>query len=80
MRLACAPINGLLNAVTLQAWYAVPELNGAFQLPGEERSIVLKLDPVEYQIVGTGVKFTAGYTANEKALIVGGTLSAATGN
>ncbi|MER9684688.1 MULTISPECIES: hypothetical protein [unclassified Mesorhizobium] len=75
MRLSCLPVNGLLDPVVVEASRAIPELNGDFELAGQERAFELVLTPTTFEIEGTSMSATTSYQATEKALVVGGALS-----
>jgi hypothetical protein len=80
MRATCAPVGAMLNEVTLDVTQSVPEINGDFRLPGEDRALVLTLEPVTFHIADTNVVANATYTSNAKALILDGDQSAVPAN
>lgn len=70
MRAVCSPVGAMLNTVTVDATPSVPEINGDFSLPGEDRALVMALAPIAFRISGTNVVAEAAYVANAKALIL----------
>jgi hypothetical protein len=80
MRAACAPIGAMLHEVTLDVTRSVPEIDGDFSLPGEDRTLALTMERMAFQIAGTNVVDKAAYSSNSKALILSGDLSAVPAN
>lgn len=70
MRAACKPVGAMLHDVMLDVTPSVPEISGDFRLPGEDRALVLTLEPATFDISGTNVVAKAAYAPNAKALIL----------
>ncbi|MGE0008776.1 MAG: hypothetical protein AB7S92_24750 [Parvibaculaceae bacterium] len=77
MRGSCAPAGGMLDGMTLDVTTSVPAIGGDFRLPGEERTLVLTMEPMRLHVSGTDAVAGAVYAANEKALVLGGDRPAA---
>jgi hypothetical protein len=80
MRAACAPLGAMLHDVELDVTPSVPEIDGDFGLTGEERTLVLTLEPMTFELAGTNVVGKAAYASNAKALILSGDQSAVPAN
>ncbi len=76
MRTSCAPVGAMLHAMTLDVTQSVPEISGDFKLPGEDRALVLTLEPATFLLGGMNVVAKSIYTANAKALILNAERSA----
>jgi hypothetical protein len=67
----------MLDGMTPDVTASVPALGGDFRLPGEERTLVVTMEPMTLRVSGTDALAGAPYAANEKALILGGDRPAA---
>ena len=70
----------MLHGLTLNLTQSVPEIDDDFNLPGEERALVLTLEPVAFLVSGTNLVDNAAYASNAKALILSGDQSAVPAN
>jgi hypothetical protein len=80
MRAVCAPAGGMLREVALDVTSSVPDMSADFTLPGEERSLVVTLEPMAFDVGGTNVVAGATYASNAKALILNAGQPIAPGN
>jgi hypothetical protein len=70
----------MLHDMPLDATPSVPEIDADFRLPGEDRSLVLTLEPLALVISGTNVAAAATYASNAKALVLNAVQPIAPGN
>jgi hypothetical protein len=70
MRTICAPVDAMLHEMTLDVTQSVPEISGDFKLPGEDRALVLTLEPATLLVGGTNVVTKSAYASNARALIL----------
>jgi hypothetical protein len=80
MRAACTPVGAMLHELTLDVTQSVPDIDGDFSFAGEDRMLVLTLEPIMFQIAGNNVVGNAAYASNAKALILSGDLAAVPAN
>ncbi|MGE3875511.1 MAG: hypothetical protein AB7F74_21365 [Parvibaculaceae bacterium] len=80
MRAVCSPVGAMLNKMTLDVTPAIPEIDGDFSLPGEDRALVMALEPMTFRISGTNVIAQAAYVSNSRSLILNADLPAVPAN
>jgi hypothetical protein len=69
-RSTCAPLGAMLHQMTLDLTQFVPQVDDNLSWPGQERDLVLTLQPMAFFVSGANAADKAAYASNAKALIL----------